>query len=533
MAVTIPVIDIFSGPGGLSEGFSRFGERPWAEDLSDEVIPRAWKDPKGVNFKIGLSIEKDPVAHRTLRLRAFVRQFKPDTLPAEYYQVLRGKLSVEALFEKYPGQAHAANDEAWCQTLGEDAEGVDARISKALGEASAWCLIGGPPCQAYSLAGRSRNKGIDGYRPEDDHRHFLYREYLRIVAVHAPTVFVMENVKGLLSSEVNGGKIFGRIIDDLANAGRFGPPKNKKLTYNIVPFVVDTEEKYPEGDGRRFILRAEELGVPQARHRVILFGIRSDSGLVLRSIPQLSRRTVVAAKQVLDGLPELRSAISGRSKSSDTWESCIERIRSEAWLSSLRRSSPELAVRVVAAVNLMLGKEGERGGQFVPGAAPPKYMKSWFVDDNLVGVCNHEARSHMAMDLHRYLFASCFALSNGRSPVLGDFPRELLPKHKNAKDAARDGALFSDRFRVQLGTRPSTTITSHISKDGHYYIHPDPYQCRALTVREAARIQTFPDNYFFCGTRTEQYHQVGNAVPPLLAVQLASAVANVFKQLGP
>jgi DNA (cytosine-5)-methyltransferase 1 len=155
------------------------------------------------------------------------------------------------------------------------------------------------------------------------------------------------------------------------------------------------------------------------------------------------------------------------------------------------------------------------------GLSMPKELRDWLGDPNLGGVSQHETRSHMASDLHRYMFASCFARLQKYSPKLRIYPPKLLPDHENMKV---DAIPFLDRFRVQLAHEPSSTVVSHICKDGHYYIHHDPAQCRSLTVREAARLQTFPDSYFFEGNRTQQYHQVGNAVPPWLARQIGQVV---------
>jgi len=149
----------------------------------------------------------------------------------------------------------------------------------------------------------------------------------------------------------------------------------------------------------------------------------------------------------------------------------------------------------------------------------------WLERPELRCIAQHETRGHMASDLGRYLFAAAFGQTHGYSPKAADFPLALSPDHRNWHSG-----VFNDRFRVQLADEASTTVTSHISKDGHYFIHPDPMQCRSLTVREAARLQTFPDDYLFLGNRTQQYVQVGNAVPPFLARQIAALMLSMLNR---
>jgi len=187
----------------------------------------------------------------------------------------------------------------------------------------------------------------------------------------------------------------------------------------------------------------------------------------------------------------------------------------------------DVAIKALRTLNVPPAK---RGSEFVSCASSIDYRPDWYLDPQLAGVCNHSSRGHITKDLYRYFYAACFAMVEKTSPKLADFPADLLPDHKNVADAIIDHNMFLDRFRVQPWGRPSTTVTSHISKDGHYYIHPDPKQVRSLTVREAARLQSFPDNYLFTGPRTAQYIQVGNAVPPLLARSIAQSIAALFCQ---
>jgi DNA (cytosine-5)-methyltransferase 1 len=506
----IPVIDLFAGPGGLGEGFSSIvngnGER---------------------RFALRVSIEKDPVAYRTLSLRALFRAFRKGAVPDSYYDYVRGNISREDLFShsSIPDEARFAASEAKNAELGKTPhEEIDGWIEDALDGAEEWVLIGGPPCQAYSLAGRSRRAKEDNVLFESDKRHFLYTEYLRIIRRFSPSVFVMENVKGILSSSHGGSPIFDRILADLASPG-------DGLEYRIRSFVVEGDDPDPHD----FVIEAERFGVPQNRHRVILFGVRSDLADATHTLATHPERFVleaspkpVSVEAALSGLPPLRSRLSREPDSHDAWLSVLKAATEDlkGWHSPFRMDMEEAmrkAWRKASAYSSIGGRFDPC--QVVTDSSMPTELRSWFHDPRLGGVLQHDTRSHMRSDLHRYLFASCYAATYKYSPKLGQFPPRLLPNHGNATpELVTEHMPFADRFRVQLAGCPSTTVVAHIAKDGHYYIHPDPSQCRSLTVREAARLQTFPDNYFFEGNRTEQYTQIGNAVPPWLARKIAEIV---------
>ena len=172
----------------------------------------------------------------------------------------------------------------------------------------------------------------------------------------------------------------------------------------------------------------------------------------------------------------------------------------------LPRRLPVLRDRISEAIAVLqedishgrLPGQGEGYSPYVDAGGEVHALTTWYRDEVLGGLCSHESRSHMEGDLRRYLYCSAFAQLHDRSPKLNEFPAGLLPDHKNVQ-AGINSNHFSDRFRVQVEDRPASTVTSHIAKDGHYFIHYDPAPCRSLSVREAARLQTFPDNYYFEG----------------------------------
>ena len=255
------VIDLFAGPGGLAEGFSSVVEK------SGE---RA--------FDIALSIEKDRTAHATLTLRAFTRRFAPGKLPRDYYRFAAEKIGLEELRKAWPKEWLAAEREARRIELGtshgnRQANKLLDELAEGAESGTEFVIIGGPPCQAYSLVGRARNKGIRNYRAEDDQRHYLYREYIKILKRVRPAAFVMENVKGMLSTTVSGREIFRRVRDDLERAG------GSKGSYRLIalsPPGADLFRAPGEYEDKDFVIRSERHGIPQARHRIIIVGLRED-----------------------------------------------------------------------------------------------------------------------------------------------------------------------------------------------------------------------------------------------------------------
>lgn len=497
-AVVFPVIDLFAGPGGLGEGFS---------SLRDEKNQPV--------FQTIMSIEKDEQAHRTLRLRSYLRKIlNPDgTLPKVYldYMKQHDEVSFQNLISYRPEEWHQSGEEALCDTLVDGdsrlvnmaAKRVD-KWQKAHGEGPL-VLIGGPPCQAYSLVGRSRRKHDENF--ETDPKHTLYRCYLSFINTLKPDIFVMENVKGLLSAKHEGHGVFLRICADMEEAG-----------YTIHSLVTESPHA-----PRDYVVEAERYGIPQMRHRVILLGVKNGSGIKPATLTKKRTCTLGAA---LRGLPKLRSGFSERNEG---WRDMnwAEHINSAAKELKASGDCDDLAQILDRVISRYAPKSTSKSKIESIHNRYEEWYRGKFGRSRVL--TNHESRSHLASDLNRYLFCAAYAEKYGAPARLEEFPESLLPNHKNVQEAKATGEYkFNDRFRVQMWGRPSTTITSHIAKDGHYYIHPDPTQCRSLTVREAARLQTFPDDYLFEGNRTSQYTQVGNAVPPLLAQQIASIVASAL-----
>lgn len=495
----IPIVDLFAGPGGLNEGFSQ------VLNARGEFV-----------FETRVSVECEPWAHRTLELRALYRKLQRVGDDSAYYRYVRGEITRATLFEGAGKAAAQAQHEALRAKLGnspsEDRE-IEAHIGRSLKSAKGqeFVLIGGPPCQAYSLVGRARRAREIRADFEADERHVLYREYLRIVKKFRPAIFLMENVPGLLSASLSGTRTFDLIRHDLSSAG-----------YDLYPLNDASSNNLRTDDVRLFVVRAENHGVPQARARVFILGLRRDLHLAPRTL-RLDGASPNGVRDAISDLPRIRSKLTKEPDSGAAWQHAIRHLGAY----SIAANESDFAKMLRKQLDAVTSDLPLGGRSMQETGLPPAVLASWYRDERLGVVLNHNSRGHMRRDLIRYFYWALYAAHFGKSPKLSDVPHFLRPAHGNVSGDASE-APFADRFRVQVSHRPSTTITSHIGKDGHYYIHPDPLQCRSLSVREAARLQTFPDNYFFEGAATDQYRQVGNAVPPLLARQIAHLVATTL-----
>ena len=373
-----------------------------------------------------------------------------------------GEVQLEDVLDRFPCLGEPISLRVIQATLGDDGtESVLQKIeaSRRYHDAPRFhVLLGGPPCQPYSLAGRSR----DPFRMENDERHYLYRHYLEILESLQPDFFLYENVPGLFTARAEGKEIFGRILNDFSS---LSPP------YEITPPLEQVLE-----EPCSYILNSTDFGIPQIRKRLILIGYRKS----------LEGKTP-AIKNIFKRLQKL--ALKNRKG---------ERLTVEDAISDL----PPL-------------KPGEGSDCWFGSYNSNTNLKSYQIRmrNDSPGILNHRARTHMESDLERYRFFIEHQRNGNGAASLNDLVEErpdLIPNHRHLDK-------FLDRFRVQWWDYSSSTITAHICKDGHYYIHPDINQCRSFTVREAARCQSFPDNFKFEGPRTEQFRQVGNAVPPSLA----------------
>ena len=378
MPSTFGIVDLFAGPGGLGEGFASLVEGGHAP------------------FRIGISVEKEASAHRTLMLRAFLREYRArhGVLPKEFTDFHAG-LASEPDWSAVDAEAwQHAIDEARALELGPGAAAtaIDGAIATLKRKYDDTILIGGPPCQAYSLVGRVRSRGKVGYVPEEDARHYLFREYIRALDKLRPAAFVMENVKGMLSSTVESRLVFEMLMDDLSSLGTGHAHHYELRAVRVEDGKARLQEAAQPSD---FIVRSEAFGVPQRRHRVIIVGIRSDlAGRAKDALIAVSG-SVRTVRDVIETMPTLRSGISRGLDDAAAWRE--EVLGAANMLAGIYRGKHDRALREAF---LSVSEQVEENSPTVRAASrlPDGYGTSndellqWIERPELRAIAQHETR---------------------------------------------------------------------------------------------------------------------------------------------
>lgn len=400
-------IDLFSGAGGLSEGFIREGFSPIAH------------------------VDMDNNACKTLTTRLAYHYLNATNNLNTYRKYLVGEIDRNSLYSNLPKMLFDSviNLEIKKSNIQEIFTQIDQLLSLN-NYNKINVIIGGPPCQAYSNVGRSKM----GTEIKNDKRNFLYKQYGKFLVKYQPDMFIFENVPGLYTA---GDGIY---YNDLRRYF-------KNIGYNL-------EDK---------ILNSSDYGALQNRNRVILIGWKLEHNFSYPNLPKNPSKETIY--NLFADLPKIKPGDS-----------------LNCYKMRMKRSGVIKKLRIQSKFDLLL---------------------------------QHIARPHNDKDLEIYKIAINMWNNNNRLKY-SDLPQHLK-SHKNE-------ASFKDRFKVVNGEGLSHTVVAHISKDGHYYIHPDINQLRSISVREAARIQTFPDDFYFESSRTAAFKQIGNAVPPLLAEQIAREI---------
>jgi DNA (cytosine-5)-methyltransferase 1 len=412
MNSSLKYIDLFAGAGGLSEGFIREG------------------------FQAIAHVEMDKDACDTLKTRLAYHYLSQNNKLSIYKAYLKNEITREVLWGNIPEpiMESVINEEITEETI----NGIFNKIDKHLDGHKVDLIIGGPPCQAYSLVGRSR----DPNRMKGDERNYMFRYYAEFLIKYKPKYFVFENVLGLLTA---GNK---RYLNEMIQL------------FGTVGYAV----------AEPTVLNAADYGVLQKRRRVIIMGQRGKKKFNFPELQKVENKWQIK-KDLFYDLPFLNPG-------------------DELHIAEYTKPINE-------------------------------YLRTTEIRNGIDMVTQHITRNHNERDLEIYSIAIDKWVNEKTRLKYSDLPARLQT-HNNTE-------AFLDRFKIVDPVGHSHTMVAHISKDGHYYIYPDSKQIRSISVREAARIQSFPDDYFFEGGRTSAFKQIGNAVPPLMAKAIAKKISELLQ----